>query len=115
MHPEIHPNEPWPPPKRQTKIFGQSETWNGQNLSEITTQVLSILKDMDFCFMEIREFGAPSECGVLVMDQIADDLQNVFTASGLDPKEWYETLKFRTTSKFAYESGLIQVLQILEV
>ena len=75
-------------------------------LGTITGKVLEILRSEDESFADIQMWGAPAECGRLVIQSTNRELEAIFTEYGITAQELVAEVEARTSEKWVYTTGL---------
>ncbi len=90
----------------------QPVLYNGKSLSEVASAIAQEIRGTNGAFEEIHMMHAPSECGALVTDGYRRRVRAILAEAGLTVQQFVDAVTERTSSRFAYFSGLSSIWNI---
>lgn len=96
-------------------MFENSKLYAGKNLSEVVSAIGQEFNDMQFGFEEMKAYGAPSECGGIIVEGTVKSIVKIIDESGSTMWDILRDVEYRTSYRFIYfNTCLFGVLDLLE-
>ena len=85
---------------RIPQLFNKDDSF-----SRLCSELLQDMRDIDACYEDLRAYGAPSECGILIGKSGDKAIAATLQKYGYTQRGFLAELGRRTTGKFVYNMG----------